>query len=150
AGHHRLARRAGLAGRRRDRVDADPRRAADAGRCRRLRADVRGVGLRAAAPGIRPRLRRKTLSHSPEDGVGLRPSHRRPRMSITRRTLIRSAAASAALAAVPASAQTTWPERPVRIIVPYPAGGSADVLARFYADALKEKFGQPFVIENRP
>jgi tripartite-type tricarboxylate transporter receptor subunit TctC len=69
---------------------------------------------------------------------------------LTRRALLRSAAASAALAAAPASAQTTWPDRPVRVIVPYPAGGSADVLARFYADALKDKFGQPFTIENRP
>jgi len=69
---------------------------------------------------------------------------------LTRRTLIRSAAASAAFAAVPGSAQTTWPDRPVRVIVPYPAGGSADVLARFYADALKDRFSQPFTIENRP
>jgi len=34
--------------------------------------------------------------------------------------------------------------------VPYPAGGSTDVLSRIYADSLKERFGQPFVIENRP
>jgi tripartite-type tricarboxylate transporter receptor subunit TctC len=66
---------------------------------------------------------------------------------LTRRTIIGSA--TAALVASRAAAQT-WPDRPVRVIVPYPAGGSADVLARFYADALKEKFGQPFVIENRP
>ena len=75
-------------------------------------------------------------------------SHRR---LITRRTLVRGAVATAALGAAPVSAQVnTWPDRPVRIIVPYPAGGSADVLARIYADSLKERFGQPFVTENRP
>jgi hypothetical protein len=38
----------------------------------------------------------------------------------------------------------------VRIIVPYPAGGSTDVLSRILAERMKEMFGQPFVIENRP
>ena len=44
----------------------------------------------------------------------------------------------------------TWPDRVVKIIVPYPAGGSTDVLARLIAEQLKEKFGQSFLIENRP
>lgn len=75
-------------------------------------------------------------------------SHRRP---ITRRSLLGGAVATAALRATNVSAQTSnWPDRAVRIIVPYPAGGSADVLARIYADRLKERFGQPFVTENRP
>ncbi len=68
----------------------------------------------------------------------------------TRRDLLRTTAAVAALAALPAHAQTQWPDRTVRVIVPYPAGGSADVLARLYAEQLKEKLGQPFVVENRP
>ena len=73
------------------------------------------------------------------------------RHSITRRALLGSTAATVALGAIQVAAQTTsWPDRPVRVIVPYPAGGSADVLARIYADSLKERFGQPFVIENRP
>ena len=38
----------------------------------------------------------------------------------------------------------------MRIIVPYPAGGSTDVLSRILAERMKEMFGQPFVIENRP
>jgi tripartite-type tricarboxylate transporter receptor subunit TctC len=42
-----------------------------------------------------------------------------------------------------------WPSRPVRIIVPYPAGGSTDVLTRILAERLKEIFRQSFVIENR-
>jgi tripartite-type tricarboxylate transporter receptor subunit TctC len=72
--------------------------------------------------------------------------------SITRRHLLRTSAAAAAFAAIPASAQAQapWPDRTVRIIVPYPAGGSADVLNRIYAEQLKEKLGQTFVVENRP
>jgi len=73
------------------------------------------------------------------------------RQTITRRALIGNAAAAVALGATRAAAQTTnWPDRPVRVIVPYPAGGSADVLARLCADNLKERLGQPFVVENRP
>src|SRR5690242_17239175 len=69
------------------------------------------------------------------------------RRTITRRALIQQ---SAAFAATPAFAQATWPDRTVRVIVPYPAGGSADVLARLYAEQLQARLGQPFVIENRP
>jgi tripartite-type tricarboxylate transporter receptor subunit TctC len=72
---------------------------------------------------------------------------------ITRRMLLGSAAATAAFTAVPAFAQgnpNNWPERQVRIIVPYPAGGSTDVLFRILAERLKDRFGQPFVVENRP
>jgi tripartite-type tricarboxylate transporter receptor subunit TctC len=75
-------------------------------------------------------------------------SHHRP---MTRRALIGGTAATLAIGATQAAAQTTaWPDRPVRVIVPYPAGGSTDVLMRIYADGLKDRFGQPFVIENRP
>ncbi len=49
-----------------------------------------------------------------------------------------------------AQSASAWPDHPVRIIVPYPAGGSTDVLARILAESLKEKLGQPFIIENRP
>src|SRR5262249_51379532 len=59
-------------------------------------------------------------------------------------------AAPLALGARRVSAQNNWPDHPVRIVVPYPAGGSTDVLSRLYADSFKERFGQPFVIENRP
>ena len=51
-----------------------------------------------------------------------------------------------------APAQTptqTWPTKPVRVIVPFPAGGAVDVLARTVYDKVSAKLGQPFVIENR-
>jgi tripartite-type tricarboxylate transporter receptor subunit TctC len=50
----------------------------------------------------------------------------------------------------PSQAQTKYPERPVRIIVPYGAGGVADVTTRLVAQKVSEEMGQTFVIENRP
>jgi tripartite-type tricarboxylate transporter receptor subunit TctC len=43
-----------------------------------------------------------------------------------------------------------WPKRPVTVVVPLGAGGNADMMARLGAQRLSEKFGQPFVVENRP
>ncbi len=57
-------------------------------------------------------------------------------------------AAAACLAAGPARAQN-YPVRPVRIVVPYPAGGGTDVLARLIAQKLSKRFGQPVIVENR-
>ena len=71
-------------------------------------------------------------------------------MQLSRRALLRLAAASAAL---PAAARMTWaqayPARPVRIIVPFPAGQASDTVARLVGQSLSERLGQPFVIENR-
>jgi len=67
-----------------------------------------------------------------------------------RRSVLSSIAAAGAFAATGARAQANWPDHPVRIIVPYPAGGSTDVLSRILGERMKEIFGQPFVIENRP
>ena len=54
----------------------------------------------------------------------------------------------AALAPFPASAQT-YPNRPVRLMVPFPAGGPADMLGRVLADQLNKMWGQPVIVENR-
>ncbi len=54
------------------------------------------------------------------------------------------------LLATPALAQPRWPDRPVRMIVPFTPGGTTDILARALSAELQEALGQPFVVENRP
>ena len=63
--------------------------------------------------------------------------------------IIALAAAALLLATFSASAQG-WPSRPVMIIVPFPAGGTADLLTRGVAQALSDELGQQFVVDNRP
>ena len=50
----------------------------------------------------------------------------------------------------PASAQEKYPNRPVKFVVSFAAGGSNDIIARVLCDWLSEHFGQQFVVENRP
>lgn len=70
-------------------------------------------------------------------------------MGIDRRRLILTAAAAVGAASTgPAFAQS-WPSRPIRILVPFPAGGSADLSARLLVDHLKGALQQPAVVENR-
>jgi tripartite-type tricarboxylate transporter receptor subunit TctC len=66
-----------------------------------------------------------------------------------RRTLIRLLSGLALIWPFAASAQT-WPDRPVRIIAPFPAGGLVDVLARAVGDELAKALGQPVIVENKP
>ena len=71
------------------------------------------------------------------------------RRTLHRRAVLASAAASA-LGGVPRAARAAWPERPVRWIVGYPAGGGTDVLARLLGAAVSARLGVPVVVENRP
>lgn len=67
---------------------------------------------------------------------------------MNRRALLAALTAPALVA--PALAQGAWPNRAVRVIVPFTPGGSTDAMARVTAGKLSEKLGQPFVVENRP
>ena len=58
------------------------------------------------------------------------------------------AAAIVALTASPASAQS-WPSRPITMVVPFPAGGAPDIVARFLSEDLGQRLGQRVVVENR-
>ncbi|HYZ34138.1 MAG TPA: tripartite tricarboxylate transporter substrate-binding protein [Crenalkalicoccus sp.] len=64
----------------------------------------------------------------------------------SRRALLGAAAALPALAA---RAQAPWPNGPVRIIAPFPPGGSVDTIARLLQPFLQQRLGQPIVVENR-
>ena len=72
-------------------------------------------------------------------------------MKLSRRQFLHLVAGAAALPAVSRMAWAqAYPTRPVKVIVPFPAGGPTDVMARLVADKLATALGQPFVIENRP
>src|SRR5215467_13863404 len=66
-----------------------------------------------------------------------------------RRQLIAAALALAAILAAPDAWAQDYPSRAVKIIVPFPAGGTADVMPRIFSDWLSKKWGHPVVIENR-
>jgi len=72
-------------------------------------------------------------------------------MKLPRRNFLHLAAG---IATLPAVSRITWaqayPSRPVRIIVGFPAGGGADIVARLIGQWLSERLGQQFIIENRP
>ena len=72
-------------------------------------------------------------------------------MKIPRRTFLHLTAGAALMPTVLRSAMAqVYPSRPVHIIVGFPPGGAADIVARVIAQWLSERLGQPFVIENRP
>jgi tripartite-type tricarboxylate transporter receptor subunit TctC len=101
------------------------------------------TSLRPAAPSPQRRSRPR-VNDRPYPKT--RPSGQHPR----RRFL----ALTAGVVALPAASRIVWaqtyPSRPVRIIVGYPAGGGADIIARLMGQWLSERLGQPFIIENRP
>jgi len=67
-----------------------------------------------------------------------------------RRALLRAAAAACAASLAPSAARAdTWPSKPIRIIVSFPPGNSADLIAREVGPGLSQRLGQPIVIENR-
>jgi tripartite-type tricarboxylate transporter receptor subunit TctC len=67
---------------------------------------------------------------------------------LTRRDF--AAAALAYAAGAPARAQSPYPDRPIRILVGYPAGGGVDIVARLFGETMKQAFGQAVIVENRP
>lgn len=67
-----------------------------------------------------------------------------------RRHLLGATAATLAMLSMPAIADTAWPERPVRILVSFPPGGSSDLVARMLGEKLSVSLGQQFVVENKP
>ena len=70
-------------------------------------------------------------------------------MPIARRATLAAALALAAPAATRAQPRA-WPNRPVRIVIPYAAGGPVEIPGRFIAEHLSARLGQPFVVETRP
>ncbi len=69
-------------------------------------------------------------------------------MKITRRNAL--AAATLALPTAALAQPRTWPNRPVRIIIPYAPGGPVEIPGRFLAEHLSARLGQPFIVETRP
>jgi tripartite-type tricarboxylate transporter receptor subunit TctC len=70
-------------------------------------------------------------------------------MPISRRTLIANAGYAFALTLFPRTAFAKYPDRPIRLIVPFAAGGNADIVGRLVGDRISSALGQPVVVENR-
>src|SRR5690606_2986739 len=87
----------------------------------------------AGSPGAPKRARHPTL---------IRPSTMKKLLALV-------AAAVMAVAAAPASAQS-WPSRPIKLVIPFPAGGATDIVGRTIAQKLSAALGQNVVVENRP
>lgn len=71
-------------------------------------------------------------------------------MTIARRTLLQGLGAAPAAFLLPHSAWAAYPEKPIRLVVPFAPGGNADIVARLTGERMAAILGQPIVIENRP
>jgi tripartite-type tricarboxylate transporter receptor subunit TctC len=67
-----------------------------------------------------------------------------------RRRVLQALAVAAAMGAASSAFAQAWPARPITLIVPFPAGGTTDVLARALADKLQQSLGQPVIVESKP
>ncbi|WP_225783050.1 tripartite tricarboxylate transporter substrate binding protein [Xenophilus sp. Marseille-Q4582] len=75
----------------------------------------------------------------------------KPSFPFTRRRVIQLAAATTGASLAPfALGQDAWPSKPISIVVPFPSGGTTDVLARALADALSRSLGQAVIVESKP
>jgi tripartite-type tricarboxylate transporter receptor subunit TctC len=70
-------------------------------------------------------------------------------MTISRRSLIASAAFGTAAGLLPRSAFATFPDRPIRLVVPFAAGGNADIVGRIVGERMSSALGQPVAVDNR-
>src|SRR5947209_19793366 len=68
---------------------------------------------------------------------------------LTRRALLTTLAAAPFVSTLPRSAFASYPDKPIRLIVPFAAGGNADFVARLCAEGMKETLGQPILVEYR-
>jgi tripartite-type tricarboxylate transporter receptor subunit TctC len=76
--------------------------------------------------------------------------HSVPETASSRRALVCLAVAAAMTLAAGAAQAQSWPTKPIKLIVPWPAGGGVDTSARLIAEPLSQRLGQPIVIENKP
>src|SRR6185436_16650636 len=100
----------------------------------------RARGMAQAHPGVPPRAGR---SRDLVRRHGARPAPAPGRIRVKQIVALALLVPSLALA-------QAWPTKPVRIIVPYPAGGIVDLMARAVGDGLGAKLGQPLIVEPRP
>jgi tripartite-type tricarboxylate transporter receptor subunit TctC len=66
-----------------------------------------------------------------------------------RRSVLGATALATAIGLLPRRAHAAWPERPITLVVPFPAGGGSDIVSRIVAHGLSARLGQPIVIDNR-